>query len=1218
MATDKTPANIRGLLIPDPRFKFENISESDSSYSENSPNPGVPQAAQNSDAAHVTSGTQLHTDDITIRAQASGFAGTDAGTFLWHDTTDTATLKDRGWEPPVTITGAQIVEQDDPATQTYFRTMDTLTADDDSIIVAAVKTTSTGGSGSPLTVWRAAAGGTWSQSSIEIDSALEDDFTIVSANHPYAGPALVKLPDGRILLFYWISLGTIPDGAGGSTESWQIRAQSSSDNGVTWSLYQQFCLKDALVQLSSNDTDSDGGRYKPGRLRAAYNGGQIVLFSNMLDTSTTTSQSQPSSATGIFGQWASSDMGSSFKTVKVSLRSTSAIAGIDVVAYGGGFVVLAGQGPYCRDLGIRTIGSAYSDIQLQTPIACDFDLPRAGMPQSLTSNVFEWYETAIEVDPAGNLHVCFNRSLDSIGNENWHGTVMVYSANGGESWHQYGGGYHSNSFRGDSAVYRSTYGQYDVGVENSSTHIRERLADLVMTWRRGQMVLICRYEKTDPAASTSYVDLASAFEPGIPDQAIHALFLGGYSNVTMGTILGAHQMKQRGTWSKMYVPFIEPFAMGSDAHNLSWLTTDSGTHTEAILKDTADAPLLKITTGDGSGNAGKRSYEGKLDYDEAISPSTTTSGSRTHVEFAVDVLQGGSVIADAIAVRIRNGNAAKAEYVALRFENTGSTVNLRIADIQGSAVTLGTIDLNTHGIKDQPEFRVLIFNKRIAVYGRAYTPHSEVREWKQIYHSASQELRQGTAGGSYAQCTLEWGHLVSGGSSTQNQSNWYKVQGGADDSERASCAVPRINDWLDYASPEDVGGREFASNPIYVKNGIKLRTVDGPAMKGETWGIRPRYDYPIESIHTQVSPSPRRVWRSRVTSSDVSVVWDLDSNAPGFFLGSTIGLYLGNINFRFFDIEGYDGAAWSVIRSVDVAQQASYLRNGDTVKPDPASTTGNTDSQYFHTYGSLVGSTFSFDHTATTPSLGTIAANSEGVFSATTTKQPALQIGEDVSAKPASGTGAIWAQNVAVLIHGAETLKYQKLRLKIPSSVGGVSNSTVGGYFQIGTALFGHLAGFGRQYSFGHKREMRTNTDLDTSIGGYRKAVQNGPARRAVRFTWVDPVDLSGMQGTRPTPDYVKSSTAAGKGVVASCADTPFLLQGLLDTLGGSLTPVVYLPAIATASAQSTVILNPNQMLYGRITTDRHQIENQIGDEWAGGNAGEVATATTIKIEEEL
>ena len=77
-------------------------------------------------------------------------------------------------------------------------------------------------------------------------------------------------------------------------------------------------------------------------------------------------------------------------------------------------------------------------------------------------------------------------------------------------------------------------------------------------------------------------------------------------------------------------------------------------------------------------------------------------------------------------------------------------------------------------------------------------------------------------------------------------------------------------------------------------------------------------------------------------------------------------------------------------------------------------------------------------------------------------------------------------------------------------------------------------------------------------------------------------------------------------------------MQGLISRLDGPVTPVVYLPSIAASPTTPFQIMDSNRMLYGRITTPAHRIENQVGEEWVGNGAGETVTATAIRIEEEL
>ena len=186
----------------------------------------------------------------------------------------------------------------------------------------------------------------------------------------------------------------------------------------------------------------------------------------------------------------------------------------------------------------------------------------------------------------------------------------------------------------------------------------------------------------------------------------------------------------------------------------------------------------------------------------------------------------------------------------------------------------------------------------------------------------------------------------------------------------------------------------------------------------------------------------------------------------------------------------------------------------------------------------------------------------------------------------------------------------------MPGVTGSGTNSTVSGNWEIGTIIWGHIAVFGRQYSNGHIRSIETNSELFTGTGGQRRAVERGPARRSVEFSWVDPIDISAPGDTRPSPDYIQ--TTSGDAIVASVENTPFLVQGLLSRLKGSVVPVVFLPSLPSGAAGAYQIDDRHRFIYGRVVTASHRIENQIGEEWIGGGAGETVTVTALRIEEEV
>jgi len=1196
MATDKTPSFVRGLLIPDPRFTFESLS-SGSTYTENGPRPGIPEAQQSTDAVLQTSGTQTESTDIRIYTQSPGFPEDKGGSFLWYNATETTALKHFGWEPPLTINGIEQVEN--AAVGDYFRNLDCITTNDDTILIAGQES----GSDSPVDVWRKSLTDTvWAKTEIATEADLEPGHTIVSGDFPFPGPALCKLPDGRILIFFWISLGTTPFGSG-VVESWQIRAHSTSDDGANWTLYNEYCLTEPLQQLSEDDTDAAGGRYAPGRLRAAYKDGQILLLSSMYDSSETTSQSQPNHANNILGQWASSSLGASFDLVQIQDRQTGAYTGFDVDVSGSSFVVCWAEGLSPAIVQVGRVGSAYEPVLSSATVTAP-GLAPARHYASGSSHAGDW-DLSIVAAPDSSMYLVGVQHSTTADRNTRTTAAIVASYDRGLTWVRQSGVWDSKR-RSDNEASGLLYLTEDHS-PSTSIGYRDQLREVVPTWHRGRLVLACRAEKTDPAATVT-----DDYAYGLPDKAIHALYLGGYCNLPLGSINVTADMALRANYGKHWIPVFDP-----EDYGIGWVTNETGTYSAALEVDATEQPYLKITTGNGLGGPGDHSYSDvTLDNTDVRSSETTTSEMRTHVEFVVDIVQGGSVSTNEIALQIRNGTPTKAEKVSIRFERDGTSANVAIYDEVGTSQLDLTKLSNVGAITLPAEFRVTVHNRRIVVHARSYTAKDEARQFHLFYESPADALQWETVAGKY--CELHWGGIGSGGDVTRNISYWYKVQAGSHDGGSADCAVPRMNDQFDFETPKNVGGRFLDPAPLYVHHGVKVAAKDGPANKADEWQIATRYDHPIESLHYELQPSPGKAWRSKDTSADAILTWNIDAANAVLPMGGTHGMYLGNINFRYATLEAYDGASWTTIADIDTAISCQYLRYGNTIKPDPASIGAGEKSPHFLTYDCLNGASFDVRHGSTTPEPRIIGGNSEGVFNSATTKQPVLMLDGNLSGMPTNGAGAIWAKEICVLTHATDAARYQKIRLTIPATEGSIANGTADGYWRIGVAVWGHLAAFGRQYSHGHIRGIENNVEVFTAKGGQRRAVKYGPPRRSVEFSWSDSMDLSQIQGTEPVPDYIKTTTTAGRAIAASVADAPFLVQGLITALDGPKTPVIYLPSIDTNNAGSTRIVDPNRMLYGRIVSAQHRIENQIGEEWAGDDSGEVVTATAIRIESEI
>ena len=71
--SEVTKASFRGLLIPDDRFKAEEISTADGTFTQAGPRPGVPDPQDNTDMVLHSSGDQSVAQDLQILALKGGF-----------------------------------------------------------------------------------------------------------------------------------------------------------------------------------------------------------------------------------------------------------------------------------------------------------------------------------------------------------------------------------------------------------------------------------------------------------------------------------------------------------------------------------------------------------------------------------------------------------------------------------------------------------------------------------------------------------------------------------------------------------------------------------------------------------------------------------------------------------------------------------------------------------------------------------------------------------------------------------------------------------------------------------------------------------------------------------------------------------------------------------------------------------------------------------------
>ena len=1204
MGSNKSPSHMRGLLIPDPRFNFATgFDDTNSVFTENTPRPGAPVAKDNSDLILETSGTCASASKYTFYTQNSGYPEDLGGTFLYYDTGSTLAYKHYGWEPPHTINGLERVQTG--SNSTHYLNYDTVTALDDTIVIAGVEE-STG----VLKVWhKGPKAVTWTESTPPY--FLEPGMELVGGNRMTdatagsevdignaPGPALVVLPSGRILCFYWIQTAEeiTATAANTSKKHWQIQAVFSDDSGSTWAIYQNFCLIEPLSQLADTRSSSSG-RYYPGRLRAEYKDGQILMISSAYDSGEG-DQGAGAHPGNVYLQFASSSLGASFSLVEKNAKEANSEAHYDIAVSGGKFVVsyltMAGTGaiPY-----IGFLGSAFTPMSRSSASAIsvgDYGKSFAELLTGSSGNAVGRADLAICAVPDGSMYLVGVRHGSQSAGYTKNSAALMFSGDNGNTWELVGGEWGDTNVKKDGIIYSPRF--FDEP-SSAGTNARDTLRDVALTWQRGRLVMACRFEDS-PSSGSVYVD-------GDRDYNVSCLYLGGYSNLTIGSLDAAISMADRGTFAKHYLPFVEPADMLG-----AWTVATSGGVSKGVSVNGIH-PYLKISTTSGTYALTADELNHTAVRNTRTSSATWGGPMLTYAEFAVEIISGGDDSAHHIVFRMVNGNADGKTQVALNFRQTGDNTQLTVRDaIGGSNLHTGTIAFSS--AEAFGEYRMAIVDRQVTVWYREYTAGEVERTWSKFYESSSAEL---TEGGSAGFCSITWGHQTS----STAHSRWYKVQAGAHDGDLNHCAVPRLNDWLGFAAPDNVGGRFFSPSQLYVKGGLQIAAKDGPAVKADEWEHIPRHDYPIEAIHHEVSPSPSKGWKSNGRSTAAELIWNIDTADPAMALGGARALYLGNINFRYCLLKGYNGSSWDTLATIDAAQQVRYQRKGNSVTAYHTSVATAQKGDRVYSFDGLVGSTFNFADTGA-PSLFNISANSEGVFETGATKAPVLIVDGTASGQPANGDGQIWSKDLVVYLPDNVVTSYERIKLEIPLDVPGVTgsgtNKTVSGDWEIGIAIWGHVAVFGRQYSNGHIRSIETNSEMFTATGGQRRSVNRGPVRRGVEFSWADPVDISSMGDTLPSPDYIQTTSSSA--IVASVENTPFLVQGLLSRLKGSVVPVVFLPSLPTGAGGAFQIDDRNRFLYGRIVTATHRIENQIGDEWIGDGTGEAVTVTAVRIEEEV
>ena len=531
-------------------------------------------------------------------------------------------------------------------------------------------------------------------------------------------------------------------------------------------------------------------------------------------------------------------------------------------------------------------------------------------------------------------------------------------------------------------------------------------------------------------------------------------------------------------------------------------------------------------------------------------------------EVAVQVDSGGDKTLNYITAAFTLSDAIAGVYdhtVRLRFDTTGFNLY--------DEATGGIILTKMIPMTSMRHIRIALESPQAHVNtGRVQcwvATDAQVLEWEYLGGSTTVN-----SGGATARTDMmTWGHQAN----TTAVSQWSAPTGfgfGIDTWSERSEGVYAAT----WSNPDDLHPANFSTHPYLIKDGVKVKAITGPTKIGDSWDIEASYTYPISAIDSNLNPSPREPWRSTTDAATVDIVWDLESLYSNAYLDNgTIGLALLNINFKTAAFEGWNGAAWQTIASINTAEgfaSLKYARKGRRLRPDTAQITkGNRYFWYEAHVGDTVdlgaGEDNRYHH---------VAHNTEGAWrgSGVTTKVPTITLADDSldGGEPATGTMDIWRKNVLVVVN-SYVHAYDQLRLRI------VAQDTADGYFQIGTLVFGSFAIFGRNYSRGWSTRRSPDVEIIETPGRRTGSRILGPRRREYELSYTESsVDTTNVELDDPDPNYVTGEE--GGAAIATPYDTIRVIEGVLKRVEHR-KPIVlcrYIPQSTSGGATTHLLLD--------------------------------------------
>lgn len=950
-------------------------------------------------------------------------------------------------------------------------------------------------------------------------------------------PAIAVNERGEVFVAHWVYDGSALEA--------QIRVHRSTDNGTSWETVSAHALSDPVDISSSYGVGNPG--YTCGRIRMAFNGGQCLLVAQLgVNNSSLTVEDT-------LAQYASTSDAGRFDLVEMAPTMTDRFVAHSIVVYNGTFYV--GH--------IATIGffwtplpSAYASLASRWAglwSAGATVLPQEssggggvlGLSLPISTALCTDSDASAWVDESGTLYALF-RAMDSGSPAKPNALFLMMSFDGGETWKYAGDGDRTEEYAEAATVYYSGDG---------ATYLR-RYAGCS---HRGRQVVITQ-NSTDVATT---------------DHSIGALFIGGYSTVTLPSRLDHPYDYQRSGWSQSWLPIELP-------DNTTWGAAGAGTASLTNVALVRTERALQIAT-----SATTKHY--------SITPtSTLAQGIVVRARLACTV--GGAVGSDDVALVIRTADGS-ADYEAhLRF----STTQIRAID-DNSGSTLATV--TTFVSLGVDVLVALTATGKFSAWYRANSMDSD-RPWTAICENQSLN----NAGATGASNLIRWGNVAS----STSTSAWFELHhmiGAQGQGEMGNG----------FANPADLLGRDYPQRGriAYLADGVSVSTRDGSAMEGDLYDIAPRYRYPIERLLWAHNRSPRTQYRSlaeaavtdAVDAQFFPFVLNPDASALGNTeqgMGNSLVYFAGlNTNFRQFTIERRDisGPSWQVEATVDTGTSFSGLRRGSEVRA--AAGAGSTSGYYAQ--NELIGWFVDLGSNV----IKRVRGNTPGTLtgSGSNSQKCSIFLDNVDNSEPSSGTFVLFPADWCLLLSvRAETGSAWGLRT--------TAQRTYTGDIRLGHFSFGQVFVPGWQYDRGRIITYEPNTSASEQADGTLLALEMGPGGRTLRVAWSSSGwDSSGVWGDGTDPDYRSLTDSVGSAPIATVPDVGFSLEGVVRDVGRGVRPLIYLPRIPGVFDGTWSLLTRREA-FGLYTVDGPvQLEAVLGDEMeTGATAAEVLRVATLAL----